>query len=121
MAGRVSVLVVEDEGFQRISIAFDLEDAGFDVLEACDAKEAIEELSNNPQVRVLFTDVDMPGSMDGLKLAATVRDRWPPIGIIVTSGHRKVTRETLPVGEAFLIKPYTPSRVIDAINTLLEG
>jgi two-component SAPR family response regulator len=60
----------------------------------------------------------MPGSMNGLELAATVRDRWPPIGIIVTSGHRRLSRETLPVGEGFLIKPYTPSRVIQAVHDL---
>jgi CheY-like chemotaxis protein len=99
MGDQISVLVVEDEPFQRISIAFDLEDAGFNVLEASDADEAIDMLSDNPHIRVLFTDVDMPDSVDGLKLAAAVRDRWK---IIVTSAHRTLSKQALPVRESSL-------------------
>ena len=121
MVDQITVLVVEDEVFVRMSIAFDLQDAGFTVLEASDADEAIDLLLKNPQIRVLFTDVDMPGSMDGLKLAIAVRDRWPPIKIIITSGHRWLTTKTLPVTGEFLIKPYTPDRVIRAIRGLIDA
>jgi YesN/AraC family two-component response regulator len=121
MVDQITVLVVEDEPFQRISIAFDFEDAGFIVLEASHADEAIELLVKNPEIRILFTDVDMPGSMDGLKLAEAVRDRWPPIKIIITSGHRHLSKETLPVEGEFLIKPYTPDRVIETIRALVSA
>jgi CheY-like chemotaxis protein len=93
---RIAVLVVEDELLIRMDIAASLEDAGFDVFEAENAAGAIKILIANPHIHALFTDVDMPGNMDGLKLAAHVRDRWPPIKIIVTSGHRMVADEMLP-------------------------
>ena len=80
------IVVVEDEALLLFSIADDLRDAGFSVLEASNADEAIALLESHPEIRLLFTDIDMPGSMDGLKLSAAVRDRWPPVKIIVTSG-----------------------------------
>ncbi|WP_310075061.1 response regulator [Phyllobacterium sp. 1468] len=75
------------------------------MLEAGDADEAIAILSERDDIRVLCADIDMPGSMDGLKLAAPVRDRWPPIKIIVTSGHRYMSDDTLPVEGRFFGKP----------------
>lgn len=100
------VLVVEDDYLIRLNAVELIENAGFDVIEATDADQAIEFLLARNDIRVVFTDVDMPGSMDGLKLAAAVRNRWPPIEIIVTSG--KVT----PAPEAFLpeVGSY-PSRI----------
>ncbi len=83
---QIVVLVVDDELILRLSISAELEDEGFVVFEAGTADEAIATLERHPEIRLVFTDVDMPGSMDGLKLAAFVRDRWPPIKIIVTSG-----------------------------------
>lgn len=74
----ITVLVVEDEVIIRMDISSALEAAGFRVLEAGNADEAITILHQSPDIQVLFTDIDMPGSMDGLKLAAAVRDRWPP-------------------------------------------
>jgi two-component system, response regulator PdtaR len=121
MVDQISVLVVEDEAILRIRVACDLEDAGFIILEASHADEAINLLLINPQIQVLFTDVDMPGSMDGLKLAVAVRDRWPPIKIIVTSGYRRLNKETLPVEGEFLIKPYTPNHVIQTIKSLVDA
>jgi CheY-like chemotaxis protein len=116
---RIAVLIVEDELLVRMDIADSLEEAGFNVFEAANADEAIEILQQNDTIRALFTDVDMPGSMDGLKLAAHVRDRWPPIKIIVTSGHRQVAEETLPDPGRFLSKPYTPQSVIVSIRELV--
>ena len=81
----ICILVVEDEALLRIDAAETLGAAGFDVLEAGDADQAILLLERNTNIRLIFTDIDMPGSMNGLRLAAAVRDRWPPIRIIATS------------------------------------
>ena len=82
----VAVLIVEDEFLLRMDAASSIEDAGFLVYEAENADEAIRMLELHATIRFVFTDVNMPGSMDGLKLAHYVRGRWPPIKIIVTSG-----------------------------------
>jgi len=96
-----------------------LEDHGFEVLEASNADGAIILLNAHPGIRLMFTDIDMPGSMDGLKLAAVVRDRWPPVKIIITSGHRAISDDTLPVVGRFFSKPYDPSRIIHAIYDMI--
>lgn len=88
----ITVLVVEDEVRLRMDIAQSLEDDGFQVLEASNAAEAIDLLNS------------LPGRMDGLRLAAAARDRWPPIHIIVTSGHRAMSDDTLPVVGRFFSK-----------------
>lgn len=117
----IAVLVVEDEILIRLDIVTFLEDEGFTVHEAADADEAIAILHAHSDIRVMFTDIDMPGTMDGLKLAAAVRDRWPPVQIIVTSGHRQLSDNLLPVQGRFLSKPYDPSRVITAIREMAAG
>jgi CheY-like chemotaxis protein len=114
----VKVLVVEDEALLLFTIADDLRDAGFEVLEASNADEAIRLLGLHADIRLLFTDIDMPGSMDGLRLGAVVRDRWPPVRIIVTSGKVHPGIERLPDG-VFLPKPYTPAAVLAAMSDLL--
>src|SRR5450631_4491180 len=80
------VLVVEDDPLLRELAAEFLEDAGFLVLEAGDAEQAVDLLQSRSDIAVLFTDINMPGSMDGLELAHAVHDRWPPIKILVASG-----------------------------------
>jgi two-component system, response regulator PdtaR len=115
----ITVLVVEDEALIRMDIADQLERMGFAVLEAANAREAIDMLASHPAVQVLFTDVDMPGGVDGLKLAVAVRDRWPPIKIIVTSGHRKVAMKDLPDDSLFFAKPYQGSAVASAMRGML--
>ena len=84
---RPVVLIVEDEFLLRMDAADMIAAAGFEVIEAANADEAIEILEARPDITVVFTDIQMPGSMDGLKLARAVRGRWPPIKIIATSGH----------------------------------
>jgi DNA-binding NtrC family response regulator len=69
----------------------------------------------------MFTDIDMPGSTDGLKLAAAVRDRWPPVKIIVTSGHRQMSDEMLPVSGRFFGKPYDHSMIINTIREMVAA
>ena len=105
------VLVVEDEALVRMHAADMITDAGYDVIEACNADEAIRILEARNDIRFIFTDIDMPGSMDGLKLAHAVRNRWPPVKIIVTSGHRSPSKNDLPPGGLFLSKPYNPHDV----------
>lgn len=118
-ASRPAVLVVEDEALLLFSIADELKDAGFAVFEAVNADQAIVTLSAHPEIGVLFTDIDMPGSMDGLRLSGFVRDRWPPVKIIITSGKAAPTENMLPVGGIFLPKPYSPASVAGAIESLL--
>jgi CheY-like chemotaxis protein len=110
------VLIVEDEFLVRLRAVKMIENAGFEVVEAANADEAIEILENRRDIRVVFTDVQMPGSMDGLKLAHAVRDRWPPIKIIVTSGRGLIKELDLPDGGRFFAKPYNTIEISDTIR-----
>lgn len=92
-----------------------IRNAGFEVVEAANADQAISILESRFDITVVFTDVQMPGSMDGLKLAATVRGRWPPIKIITTSGNARLRLDSLPSGGRFLSKPYTQAQILMAI------
>ncbi|QIG97319.2 MULTISPECIES: response regulator [unclassified Bradyrhizobium] len=89
---------------------------GFEVVEAKDADEAIEILEHRPDITVIFTDVHMPGSMDGLKLAAAVRGRWPPIKIVATSGRANLGADDLPSGSRFLRKPYSAREIVSMLR-----
>jgi CheY-like chemotaxis protein len=110
------VLIVEDEALVRLGAVQMLEDAGFEVIEAANADEAIQALERRNDIRVVFTDVQMPGSMDGLKLAHAVHNRWPPIKIIVTSGREPLTMQDLPEGGCFLAKPYQSTQITNAMR-----
>lgn len=112
------VLVVEDEPLQRMMAADMAEDAGFDVVEAASAEEAIAILTARTDVRVVFTDIDMPHGMDGMKLAAAIRDRWPPIEIILTSGRVAPDLSTLPARAVFFPKPYRQREVVAAMRRM---
>lgn len=112
------ILVVEDEPILLLHAAGTIEDAGFQALQAANADEAIGFLERYPQIRVVFTDIDMPGSMDGRRLALAVRDRWPPIEIILTSGHASITVKDMPSRCRFLPKPYNEAQLIGAIEQL---
>jgi two-component system, response regulator PdtaR len=111
-----AVLIVEDEALIRMSAVRIVEDAGFEVIEAATADEAIRILEKRSDIRVVFTDVHMPGSMDSLRLAHAIRYRWPPIKVIVTSGGGRVSEQDLPNGGRFIAKPYEPTQIIDAIG-----
>ena len=118
---RPVVLVVEDEFLLRMDAADVIGAAGFEVLEAANADEAITILEARSDVTVVFTDIQMPGSMDGLKLARAVRGRWPPIKIIATSGRLNVGEVDLPEGGRFLAKPYSPAQVTGVLRELTIG
>jgi CheY-like chemotaxis protein len=111
------VLVVEDELLLRMDAVDMIREAGFDVLEASNADEAILLLEARLDIEIVFTDIDMPGSMNGIRLAHAVRNRWPPIRIIATSGHFKVSDGDLPADVPFLPKPYNPRQVTDAFQS----
>jgi len=118
---RIAALVVEDEPLIRMAIIDSLEDEGFDVFEAENADQAIVLLADNPSIQIMFTDIDMPGSLDGLKLAAAVRDRWPPVQIVVTSGHHIVEIADLPEGSMFFSKPYNHRDIAASFRRLVAG
>lgn len=117
----VRILVVEDEMFTRMDAVEMLCAAGFDILEATNADEAIQMLERDVDIGLLFTDIDMPGSMNGLKLAAAVRERWPPVRIIATSGHFKVQAGDLPPDARFIPKPYQSAQIISAVHELTDA
>ena len=102
-AKRAVILIVEDELLIRMHAVEMIEEA-FEVVEAASADEAIAILEGRFDITVVFTDIQMPGSMDGLKLAAAVRDRWPPIKIVATSGQVKLDPGDLPQGGRFFAK-----------------
>ena len=118
---RPVVLIVEDEFLVRMGTRDAVETAGFDVLEAGDADEAIAILAARNDVRLIFTDVHMPGSMDGLKLAHFVRDRWPPVKIVATSGRARIAESDLPEGGRFVPKPYSAAEITATLRELIQG
>ena len=110
------VLVVEDEALVNMFTASELRAVGYEVLTAFDADEAIRILEERKDIDLVFTDIDMPGSMDGLKLAAAVRLRWPPIKILVTTGKATPTPDQMPAGSAIIPKPYEIQDVLKAVH-----
>ena len=117
---RPVVLLVEDELFVRIATADALMDAGFEVIETANAQAAQEVLKDRTDIRILFTDVQMPGSMDGLELACLVRREWPHISVVITSGHLHPESGRLPEEAVFIAKPYGEQAPAKVIQSLLD-
>ena len=113
------VLVVEDELLLRMLAVEVVEEAGFIAIEARDADEAVILLESRTDITLLFTDINMPGSMDGLKLAHAVRNRWPPIKILVVSGKQRLRPSELPSNSCFVGKPYQPSALVAELRTMV--
>lgn len=118
---RQTILVVEDEPLLRMAAADFVEDAGFDVVDVANADEAVTVLESRMDIRVVLTDIDMPGSMNGLKLAAAIRDRWPPIDIVIVSGHVRPKLSDLPPRSLFFSKPYDETKVAAALRELVAA
>lgn len=118
---RSAILIVEDEPLIRMGVVPVIEDAGFAVFEAGSADEAIKLLERHEEIRLIFTDINMPGSMDGLKLAHYVRGRWPPIKIIVTSALVSLTNKVLPAGAFFFSKPYNTVEIVHKVQELVSA
>src|SRR3954462_11631008 len=113
------VLVVEDEMVLRMRAADIVEDAGFTAVEAVSADEALSILESRSDISLLFSDIQMPGSMDGLNLAHAVHDRWPAIKIILVSGHIKLTDEDKPTDSRFFGKPLEGKRMINELQEMV--
>ena len=118
---RPVILVVEDEFLLRMDAAEMVAAAGFTVVEAANADEAIEILEARSDIAVIFTDIQMPGAMDGLRLVRAVRGRWPPIKIVATSGQLAVADVDLPEGGRFLPKPYSALDVRCVLREVMTG
>ena len=114
-------LVVEDEALLRILAVEVVEEAGFTAIEARDADEAVVLLESRTDITLLFTDINMPGSMDGLNLAHAVRDRWPPIKILVVSGNQRLQSSDLPTDSCFVEKPYQASALVDELRSMFSS
>jgi two-component system, response regulator PdtaR len=112
------VLAVEDEPLILMLAVDMIRDAGFEPLWASNADKAIRILESRDDIRIVFTDINMPGSMDGIKLAQAVRGRWPPIMIIATSGFSEGQLKLLPEGSQFIPKPYGAGQISDALHSL---
>jgi CheY-like chemotaxis protein len=114
------VLVVEDEMLPRMRAIDMVEDAGYTSVEAVDADQAFAVLESRSDIALLLTDIQMPGSMDGLKLAHAVHKRWPPIKIILVSGQLKSANIDIPADSRFLEKPLEAAKIIAQMRCMLR-
>jgi CheY-like chemotaxis protein len=117
----IAVLVVEDEAMIRMNAAEFLEEEGFVVFEAGNAQEAIRALEGGQPIDAVFTDINMPGAMDGLDLAHFVRDRRPSIKLLLTSGRRRLPATELPSQSRFVLKPYRPDEIAATLRDMIGG
>jgi CheY-like chemotaxis protein len=113
------VLVVEDEMLLRMKVVDMVEDAGYVPVEAVDADEAMAVLQSRSDIALLLTDVQMPGSMNGLQLAHIVHARWPPIKIILASGQLKLSGSEIPLDSRFFGKPLKSDEIIAEMRDML--
>jgi two-component system, response regulator PdtaR len=113
------VLVVEDDQLLRLMAVDVVEEAGFVAIEAANADEAIVILEARADIAVILTDIDMPGTMDGLKLSHAVRHRWPPIKILIVSGKAPLNDADLPAETRFFSKPYSVPGLISELRSLI--
>ncbi|MDO9367341.1 MAG: response regulator [Sphingopyxis sp.] len=115
------VLIVEDDPLVLLAAVDMIEDAGFGVLQANSADAAILLLEEHSDIHIVFTDIEMPGSMNGVKLAACIRDRWPPIEIIATSGRLVADDISLPLRSVFLPKPYRAQELMGQVTAMARS
>jgi len=115
------ILVVEDHPIVRLNALDLVRDAGFEGIGAANADEAIRILEARSDVHLVFTDVEMPGTMDGLKLAHYIRDRWPPVHLIVVSGKAIPDESGLPANTKFFPKPYNDNTIVEELTRLLSS
>lgn len=115
------VLVVEGEFLIRLHVVDMLEAAGFVTVQATNADEAILVLESRNDIRLVLTDIEMPGSMDGLRLAHAVRKKWPPVKLVLVSGKGNLRIDELPEGPLFYSKPYDSADVTDALASLMAN
>lgn len=117
MQPRTVALIVDDEFLARTMAADVVAGAGFEVVEAPNADEGMRILQGHPDIRLLVTDIEMPGSMDGLELACAVRQRWPNIDVVVTSGRWRPGLDELPDCGRFMPKPFSPLDLAEILKS----
>jgi DNA-binding NtrC family response regulator len=115
-SARSRILVVEDELLIRMVVSDELREVGYDVVEACDADEALIVLESSVRVDIVISDVRMPGSMDGLGLLAAIKATYPAIPVIITSGHLEPRLAIQDGATEFLAKPFVLSAVVAAVK-----
>ncbi len=117
---RPIALIVEDEPVQRMMLVDFIEEAGFETVEAMSAEDAVHILDNRLDIRVVFTDIDMPGGFEGMKLAAMIRSRWPPIELILTSSSAgEPDVDAIPARAIVISKPYRKEHLIKTMQRFL--
>lgn len=114
------ILIVEDNAVIRMGAVDLVVHAGYEALEASNAEDAIRLLEARTDIVLVFTDVGMPGTMDGIKLAHYIRNRWPPVKLIVASGRSIVEQSRLPEGTHFFPKPYNDGTIVEQIRRMLS-
>ncbi len=117
-ADRPLILVVDDEPLIVMYLVDMLEDIGYRAIEAFDAAQAVETLKRHDDVALVLTDINMPGKMDGLDLAALVDKTWPEVSILITSGRQSPPEDSMPSKAQFLPKPYSEHRLTHALKAL---
>jgi CheY-like chemotaxis protein len=115
-----TVLVVDDEPLLRFELVDMLEEKGFTVLDASDADEAIECMAAHPEIGAVLTDIEMPGSMDGIKLVHYIRNRWPPTALFVISARKPSDDQVLPEHTGFYGKPLDSRRLLRDLSAALS-
>lgn len=118
---KIVVLIVEDEPLLRMNAVDLVEEAGFEALEAANARQAIQVLERRDDIRIIMSDIDMPPGMDGMELVAIARNRWPPLEIILVSGLLAKTDVNIPERGRFFSKPYRPRDIVAALNRMAGG
>lgn len=116
---RKSILVVEDDSLLRMAAVDLVEEAGYDVVEAADAVQAIAILQGDADIALVFSDIDMPGGMDGIRLVAFIHERWPRIQTILTSGKFATAPDSLSADSLFFTKPYVESKLVEAFRKMI--
>ena len=119
--GKAVVLVVEDSPLIRMGAVQLVLSAGYEALEAENADGAIWILESRDDIDIVFTDVQMPGTMDGVKLSHYIRDRWPPVKLIIASGAAVLAENSLPAGSRFFSKPYDDHTITETMAHLLAS
>jgi two-component system, response regulator PdtaR len=111
-----AILIVEDDVLANEHLEFILQQAGYEVLSATSADEAAELLEDHEDVQLLVTDINLPGNMNGLKLAAAAKARRPEMNIIIVTGYSAPKNDEMPPGSLFIPKPYNARKMIEAVR-----
>jgi DNA-binding NtrC family response regulator len=118
---RASVLLVEEELFEREDIGRYLTENGFEVVDVADSDAAIATLESRPEIRAVVTDAHVPGGRDGFSFAQLVRERWPHIAVIMMSGHSDTSSGPIPDGGEFIAKSYLLEHLAPTLRRMLQG